>query len=131
MTESSRREKKLYKDPNDKMIAGVASGFAKYFDIDTTLVRVVWAVVGLGGVGILLYVILWIILEDEPGDLEVPRVEADSGETTGNDESTGPETDESGEPSETDEGEAGKGEKLPEPDEVGESNQEAGDIRSG
>ncbi len=126
MTESNRREKKLYKDPNDKMIAGVASGFAKYFDIDTTLVRAVWAVVGLGGVGILLYVILWIILEDEPGDLEVPRVEADSGETTGNDESTGPETDESREPSETDESE-----KLPEPDEVGESNQEAGDIRSG
>ena len=131
MTGSSRREKKLYKDPNDKMIAGVASGFAKYFDIDTTLVRVVWVVLGLGGVGILLYVILWIVLEDEPEDLEVPRAEAVAGETSGNDVSTVTETDESGEPSETDEGEAGKGEKLPEADEVGETNQQAGDIRSG
>ncbi len=108
MTESNRREKKLYKDPNDKMIAGVASGFAKYFDIDTTLVRAVWAVVGLGGVGILLYVILWIVLEDEPVDLEVPHAEADEEKATGNDQSTGAET-----------------------DEVGESNQEAGDIGSG
>lgn len=101
MTESNRRDKKLYKDPNDKMIAGVASGFAKYFDIDTTLVRAVWAVVGLGGVGILLYVILWIVLEDEPADLEALHAEADEGE------------------------------KLTETDEVGKSNQEAGDIGSG
>jgi phage shock protein PspC (stress-responsive transcriptional regulator) len=95
MTESSRREKKLYKDPNDKMIAGVASGFAKYFDFDTTLVRVVWVVLGLGGLGILLYVILWIVLEDEPEDFEGLRAEANAEETMANDGSTA-ETDESG-----------------------------------
>ncbi len=122
MTESSRRERKLYKDPNDKMIAGVASGFAKYFDIDTTLVRVVWAVVGVGGVGILLYVILWIVLEDEPADFAGPRAEADADETTAIDESTA-ETGESGEPFETDGSEADEGEKLSETNEVGESNQ--------
>ena len=68
MTDSPRRQRKLYKDPTDKQIAGVASGVAKYFDIDTTLVRVVWFVLGLGGIGILLYVALWIVLEDDPVD---------------------------------------------------------------
>jgi phage shock protein C len=46
----------------DAMIFGVAGGLAEYFDIDPTLVRAVWAMTALvGGVGILLYVLLWII----------------------------------------------------------------------
>jgi phage shock protein PspC (stress-responsive transcriptional regulator) len=98
MTDSSRRQKKLYKDPHDKMIAGVASGVAKYFDIDTTLVRVIWVVVGLGGVGILLYVVLWVVLENEPADLEVPT-ETDAG-AAGIDETTPAEAT-AGQPSET------------------------------
>lgn len=117
MTDSSRRQKKLYKDPNDKKIGGVASGLAKYFDIDTTLVRAVWVVFALGGVGILLYVILWIVLKDEPADIEAPPAEADTDETTGNDEATAAKTDEGGEPAETDEGE--------------EPNPEVGDISAG
>jgi phage shock protein PspC (stress-responsive transcriptional regulator) len=103
MTDSSRRQKKLYKDPNDRKIAGVASGVAKYFDIDTTLVRAVWVVLGLGGVGILLYVILWIMLEDEPADLEVVPAETDAGDQPGIDETTPAQT-AAEEPSETDEG---------------------------
>ncbi len=97
MTDSGRRQKKLYMDPNDKKIAGIASGVAKYFDIDTTLVRAVWIVLALGGIGILLYVILWIMLEDEPADLEGPPAKAVPGETTGNDETTAAEADEGGE----------------------------------
>ena len=68
MTDSNRRQKKLYKDPNDKQIAGVASGVAKYFDVDTTLVRAIWIVFAIGGVGVLLYAVLWFMLEDEPAD---------------------------------------------------------------
>ncbi len=98
MTGSSRRQKKLYKDPNDKKIAGVASGVAKYFDVDTTLVRVVWVVLGLGGLGILLYLILWAVLDDEPAALEDPPVETDADETAGNDEDTVAETDKGGGP---------------------------------
>ncbi len=103
MTDSSRRQRKLYKDPNDRKIAGVASGVAKYFDIDTTLVRAVWVVLGLGGVGILLYVILWIMLEDEPADLEVVPAETDAGDQPGIDETTPAQT-AAKEPSETREG---------------------------
>ncbi|MCP4966059.1 MAG: PspC domain-containing protein [bacterium] len=104
MTNSSRRQRKLYKDPNDKKIAGVASGVAKYFDIDTTLVRAVWVVLALGGVGILLYVVLWIMLEDEPADLDGPFGDADAdagvdaGEPTGNNEAIAVESDEAEEP---------------------------------
>jgi len=66
-----RRANPLYKDPVDKKIGGVASGVARYFDIDTTLVRVVWAIsVLIGGFGLLLYLVLWFILEDDPTRLE-------------------------------------------------------------
>lgn len=71
-TETPRRQNRLYKDPNDKMIAGVASGVAKYFDIDTALVRVIWACAVLfGGFGLVLYLLLWLILEDEPASVDV------------------------------------------------------------
>ena len=63
----ARRQTKLYKDPIDKKIGGVASGVAKYFDIDTTLVRAVWAAsILIGGFGLLLYLVLWFILDDDP-----------------------------------------------------------------
>jgi phage shock protein PspC (stress-responsive transcriptional regulator) len=66
-TPPTRRTTKLYKDPIDKKIGGVASGVAKYFDVDTTLVRVIWVVSAiLGGFGLILYVALWFILDDDP-----------------------------------------------------------------
>ena len=49
-----RRATRLYRDPIDKKIGGVAAGVAKYFDIDTTLVRAVWAVsILVGGFGLI------------------------------------------------------------------------------
>ena len=46
----------------DKKIAGVCAGVAHYFDIDPTIVRVIWGVLALGyGAGIIAYIILWII----------------------------------------------------------------------
>ena len=61
--------KKLYKDPANKAIAGVCAGFAKYFNIDVIIVRVVWvATILVGGFGAVLYVIFWLVLDDEPLD---------------------------------------------------------------
>jgi len=37
--------KKLYKNPSKKKIAGVCQGVAEYFDIDPTIVRILWFVV--------------------------------------------------------------------------------------
>ena len=55
--------KRLYKIEQGKMISGVCGGVAEYFDIDPSLVRIGWALVGLaGGVGIVAYIIAAIIL---------------------------------------------------------------------
>ncbi len=52
----------------DKKIAGVCAGLADYFDIDPTIVRVVWLLAVLcAGTGLLLYIILWIVLPLAPG----------------------------------------------------------------
>ena len=48
---------------NDKMIAGVCAGIAESFHIDPTLVRIIWAIFCLlGGAGIIIYLICWIIM---------------------------------------------------------------------
>lgn len=63
----ARREQVLYRDNEDKMIGGVCSGLGHYFDVDTTLVRVVFVVLTLlGGGGLLGYVMLWAVLNPAP-----------------------------------------------------------------
>jgi phage shock protein PspC (stress-responsive transcriptional regulator) len=64
--------KKLYRSTIDKMLGGVAGGLAEYFDIDSTLVRVLFiVVVFLGGGGIIAYIILWIVVPQKP--YEIPN----------------------------------------------------------
>ena len=55
-------KKQLMRSGRDKKIAGVCAGVAYYFDIDPTIVRVIWGVLAFGyGAGIVVYIILWII----------------------------------------------------------------------
>ena len=64
-------KKKLYKDHTDEKICGVCSGFAKYFEIDSTIVRLALVLFCLlGGSGILAYIICAIVMPDEPGYIE-------------------------------------------------------------
>jgi phage shock protein PspC (stress-responsive transcriptional regulator) len=57
--------KKLVRSINDRKIAGVCAGVADYFDLDPTLVRVLWALaVFCAGTGFLLYIILWIVVPE-------------------------------------------------------------------
>ena len=63
-------DKKLMRS-EDRMIAGVAGGLANYFDIDPTLVRILFVLLTLlggGGLGILVYIVLWIVMP-EPFDV--------------------------------------------------------------
>lgn len=54
--------RRLYRDTDERMIAGVCSGLAKYFDIDTALVRVIMLILLITGTaGFWIYLILWII----------------------------------------------------------------------
>lgn len=60
-------DKKLYKSITDRKICGVCGGIAKYFGIDATIVRLIWALaVFCGGCGILAYIICAIVIPDEP-----------------------------------------------------------------
>ena len=56
-------QKRLYKARGHRMVCGVCGGIAEYFNIDPSIVRLVWAaLVIMGGTGILLYIIAAIIL---------------------------------------------------------------------
>ena len=60
-------EKKLYRCRNDKKIAGVCSGIAKYFNIDSSIVRLAAVLLVIaGGSGVLAYIIAAIIIPEEP-----------------------------------------------------------------
>lgn len=51
----------------DRMIAGVAGGLGEYFDTDPTLIRILFVLLtllGFGGLGILTYIVLWIIMPE-------------------------------------------------------------------
>ena len=62
-------KKKLYRSRNDRMLAGVCGGLGKYFEIDTTLIRLVFVVAAiLGGHGVLAYLICLILIPLEPED---------------------------------------------------------------
>jgi phage shock protein PspC (stress-responsive transcriptional regulator) len=66
----------LYRSSNDVMIGGVAAGLAKYLNIDPTIVRLLFVLmVVVGGSGVLLYIILWIVL---PSDETILTNEKDS-----------------------------------------------------
>ena len=61
-------EKRLYKS-RDKKICGVCGGIAEYFDIDATVVRIVWALAAFStGVGVAAYIIAAIIMNEYPED---------------------------------------------------------------
>lgn len=59
--------KRLYRSRTDKQIAGVAGGLGDYFNVDPTLVRVLFIILTLlGGPGILIYIVLWLVMPEEP-----------------------------------------------------------------
>ena len=61
------QSRKLFRSSTEKMLGGVCGGLGKYFNVDPTLVRLVFVVATLlGGPGLLIYVILWIITPREP-----------------------------------------------------------------
>ena len=58
-------KRRLFRDPDDKLLGGVCSGIASFFDIDPVWIRLIWALLFfLGGTGLLIYIILWIIIPE-------------------------------------------------------------------
>ncbi|HET8763904.1 MAG TPA: PspC domain-containing protein [Rhodanobacter sp.] len=59
--------KRLTRSTHDRMLAGVCGGIADFLGWDPTLVRILWIVLPmLGGSGILIYLILWLVMPLEP-----------------------------------------------------------------
>ncbi len=57
--------KRLYRNPDDKYIAGVCSGLAAYFGIDTLWVRIAFVVLAFAnGFGILAYIVMWVLVPE-------------------------------------------------------------------
>ena len=55
-------KKRVFRDPDNQMLAGVASGLAAYFSVDPLVTRLLFALsILIGGVGIIVYLTLWIL----------------------------------------------------------------------
>jgi phage shock protein PspC (stress-responsive transcriptional regulator) len=69
--------RRIYRDPHDKMLGGVCSGIAKYFDMDPTIIRLIVVILFLCfGIGLLAYIIAWAVIP-------LPRTSFDMGYING------------------------------------------------
>ncbi len=68
--------KRLYRSRTNRKIEGVCGGLGEYFNVDPTLVRVLFALMALaGGPGVVIYIVLWMVIPE--AETEKPkRVEA-------------------------------------------------------
>ena len=64
-----RRQQRLARLMSEKKIAGVCAGVARYFDVDVTMVRVLWLVLAICTVipGFVAYLVAWIAMPKEAG----------------------------------------------------------------
>ena len=72
--------KRFYRSKTERVFAGVCGGLAEYFSIDPLLIRLLFVILALvGGGGVLIYIILWIVAQEKPGSYnhvqETPIVE--------------------------------------------------------
>lgn len=60
------KEKILLRSKTNRLIGGVCAGIGNYFDVDPTLIRIIFVLITLfGGSGILLYLVLWLIIPSD------------------------------------------------------------------
>jgi len=71
--------RKLIRPRLDRKIAGVCAGFSEYFDLDVTLIRVVWLLVAIFGFpfGEIAYIVAWIVMPEEPEVVYLPPSNAE------------------------------------------------------
>ena len=75
---------RLYRSPTDQVIAGVAGGIAVWLNIDPSLVRIAWVLLGIfsGGIFVLVYIVMMIIVPLPPAGW-VPRPGGTAAQGTG------------------------------------------------
>lgn len=58
-------QNRIYRSKNDRVISGVCGGIAKYFDVDPTIIRILWVIITITfGVGILAYIICALVIPE-------------------------------------------------------------------
>jgi phage shock protein PspC (stress-responsive transcriptional regulator) len=63
--DDGKQSKRLFRDTDNAMLAGVCAGLGKYFGVDATIVRLLFlALLFFGGSGVLLYIVLWLIVPE-------------------------------------------------------------------
>jgi phage shock protein PspC (stress-responsive transcriptional regulator) len=71
-SDNGSRTRPLYRPAQDRMLAGVASGLARYFGADVLLVRIALVVlVFVGGIGLPLYLACWLLIPEEGMDQSI------------------------------------------------------------
>lgn len=76
--------RRLYRSRTDTVIGGVAAGLATYLNADPALIRIAWAllVVVTGGAALIVYIVCWIVVPEEPEMAAVePATDPVTGET--------------------------------------------------
>lgn len=64
-------QKRLFRVNEGKVIFGVCGGIAEYLRVDPTVIRLIWAIVGLmGGFGLLAYIVATLIIPEKPLGIE-------------------------------------------------------------
>ncbi|MFG6332969.1 MAG: PspC domain-containing protein [Lachnospiraceae bacterium] len=61
------KEKRLVKSASNRMICGVCAGIGEYFNLDPTLIRLLWAILTFCGIGsgLLVYIIAAVVIPEE------------------------------------------------------------------
>ncbi len=68
---ASNGVRRLYRSRRERIVGGVCGGLAEYSDLDLTLVRVLMALfIIFGGAGLIVYIVMWIIIPNEPRNVK-------------------------------------------------------------
>jgi phage shock protein PspC (stress-responsive transcriptional regulator) len=80
--ENQSGTKRIYRDPDDRMIGGVCSGLAAYTNIDPVIMRLIFVVLLFMGIGALAYIILWIVVPEARTTAQKLEMRGDSVNTS-------------------------------------------------
>ncbi len=87
ITGGSAMNKRLTRSSKNKMIAGVCGGLANYFNLDPSVVRVVWAILtiaGAGFLGIVGYIVMMVVVPEDSAESAVSGSQSAASETKSN-----------------------------------------------